>query len=154
MGIRTANLFPDFIPLTNTLSLQFVHHKKFSQAPLENKDWILFNISGAFSTTLYCVLDKNIKSDLLGAFVEGLNIILGKTITELENQTGLLLDLSAPEKIDGFIHDVSSKNIVQYNLSTPEGDYSCSIYSDLQQQIDLKIRTAPVTHKKQGELNA
>lgn len=100
---------------------------------------ILFRLSGEIEGQIVCSLkvksEKNIDS-IRSLFTESMNILLGKFLTQLEDETGFMSIISIPEvledneKIKKLSESFSKYNLIcstEYELHSLSDTYPCHI---------------------------
>lgn len=100
---------------------------------------ILFQLKGEIEGQIVCSMElnstKNISS-IRSLFTESMNILLGKFLTEIEDETGYMSVISTPElledakKIEQLSSNISKYKLVcstTYNLHTISHTYPCKI---------------------------
>lgn len=99
---------------------------------------IMFYLKGELEGKIICTISldcnesKTDRTFLKSLFTESMNILLGKFLTELEDETGLMSLLSSPQQIEisefklNGRHSVSIKT--KYDLLTIKKSHSCVIY--------------------------
>ena len=114
---------------------------------------ILFRLEGELTGNIICsflVEDKPISKDQLlqyqSIFTESMNILLGKFLTELEDETGLMSLISSPRlltnnkfinEINDFPHSIKLKT--EYKLLTMKNSFDCTIYINANNKDSSKV---------------
>ncbi len=153
MPIRVMDYFPETVALNPEISFQIVNNKKFSQIPRDQKEFISFEISGNLKGSIIACSDSSLSDLVRGVLVEALNIVIGKTISSIEEEAGFIMHLNAPKIEKDPPCDISAKNTMFYQLKLNHEVINCFLFHDLQQQVDLKLRTSPVIHENEGVTN-
>jgi len=114
---------------------------------------ILFKLEGELTGHIICsfsIEDKVITQDQLfhyqSIFTESMNILLGKFLTQLEEETGLMSLISSPRlltnnkfitEIDSFLHAIKLKT--EYQLLTMQNSFNCTIYINANNKNSSKV---------------
>ena len=154
MSIRVLDFFPAVVSMTPDISFQIISNKKFSQVSRDQREFYCFDITGSLQGSFVAYSEEDLEDQTKGVLIEALNIVIGKVIGSIEDESGILLDLSAPVIDATAPYDISAKNEVCYQLKIKDKEVNCFLFNDLQQLIDLKERTSPVLHGKEGVTHA
>lgn len=118
-----------------------------------NKINILFKLEGELTGHIICsfCVDNKVESNddlfhLQSIFTESMNILLGKFLTDLEAETGLMSLITSPkllknksyiDEINSFSHNIKLKT--QYQLSTLKDQFECMIYINANNKSSSRV---------------
>lgn len=122
----------------------------------KNKLNILFKLEGELDGHIICsfTLPKDIseikKEDIVqfqSIFTESMNILLGKFLTDLEDETGIMSLISSPkllnnlnllDEMNKYPHSIKLKT--DYELLTMSNKFDCTIYINANNKSSQNIR--------------
>lgn len=113
---------------------------EFTEHEYNNEHSILFQLKGEVEGQIICSINLNDDTGsghLQSLFTESMNILLGKFLTELESNIGLMSVISHPEIINKRKRDTLAGShssryklnlITKYELYTLRNSYTCHIH--------------------------
>lgn len=133
------NHFPQLVQMSPDIYINLIEFSKNVALDkvqfLNPKNLFSFNISGEVTGTFTCsTISFN---DLQkAAFVEGMNILIGNTISSIEEKTGMTLNLESPQKGNSLKED-DLVHRINYNFHFYDKVFPCSIYYRFENQSHL-----------------
>lgn len=136
--------------LERSKPIQLFNNLEISESERVN---ILFKLEGELTGHIICSFlmdDKEITQDQLfqyqSIFTESMNILLGKFLTQLDDETGLMSLISSPRlltnnkfitEINNFSHAIKLKT--EYQLLTMKNCFDCTIYINANNKNSSKV---------------
>jgi hypothetical protein len=149
------NFFPEFVQLGTDIYLNCIDAFKIQNPNriefLQNKSTLSFALEGHFSGEVFCILHRQTNENIKTIFMEAANVLIGNTVTILEDHFLFPIDLAFPVSVEKVTNLKSNCTALIYELNIGEEKFLSTFILNFKKSLNLAEVPARNLNQSHGE---